>query len=331
MKFILRLNKDWEKRVLTNEELAPYTYFRIGGPADYFVTVNTSDELKEIILLAEASKVPWFILGGGSNILVGDLGFRGLVIKNEADKIATTRRGGSRNDGYEELTAESGVKMSKLVAFANQSGLGGLEVFMSVPGTLGGAVFNNSHFRPEKGEFIGNLVESAEILLIDREVYSLAERDLASPENLEDLKGEIKKVGRDWFKFGYDYSRLHDEQGVILKVKFILKKVDPEKLKARSMELLKDRNSRQPVGQSSCGCMFRNHNGVSAGKLIDEAGMKGKKVGGAVVSDKHANFVINSGGAKAVEVLKLMDLIKAAVKRKTGIELQPEIFMIGEF
>src|SRR3989339_80198 len=99
MKFIQRLNKDWKKRVLVNESLASYTYFRIGGPADYFVTVKSSQELKEIILLAESSGLRWFILGGGSNILVGDLGFRGLVIKNEADKIATTRRGGARNDG----------------------------------------------------------------------------------------------------------------------------------------------------------------------------------------------------------------------------------------
>jgi len=118
---------------------------------------------------------------------------------------------------------------------------------------------------------------------------------------------------------------------VVLKVKFSLKTADPEKLKKSSMELLKERNSRQPVGQSSCGCMFKNPDGLSAGQLIDDAEMKGKRVGGAMVSDKHANFVINSGGAKATEVLKLMDLIKTAVKNKSGIELTPEIFMVGEF
>lgn len=321
MKFILNLNKAWEKRVKRDEALASYTYFKIGGPADYFVIVKTSQELKEIILLAETAKIPWIILGGGSNILVGDLGFRGLVIKNEADEIATTRYGGSRNDGYEILTAESGVKMAKLAAFANENGLAGLEVFMSVPGTLGGAVFNNSHFRPEKGEFIGDLVESAEILLINRGIY----------RNLEEFKSEIRTVDRDWFRFGYDYSRLQDEPGVILKVKFKLKKTDPEKLKKRSMELLKERNSRQPLGQSSCGCMFKNPENLSAGQLIDNAGMKGKKVGRAMVSDKHANFVINTGGAKASEVLELMNLIKETVKNKSGVELEPEIFMVGEF
>jgi len=308
MKFIQRLNKDWKKRVLVNESLASYTYFRIGGPADYFVTVKSSQELKEIILLAESSGLRWFILGGGSNILVGDLGFRGLVIKNEAESMSVNG---------EILTAESGVKMSKLAAFANRSGLAGLEMFMSVPGTLGGAVFNNSHFRPEKGEFIGNLVKEADIL--------------EGRRKKKEGRREIITVDGDWFRFGYDYSRLQDEPGVILQVKFKLKRGDPEKLKDISRKLMKDRNSRQPIGQYSCGCMFRNYKGVSAGKLIDEVGMKNKKVGGVVISDKHANFVINTGGGKATEVLKLMDLIKRVVKNKSGIDLEPEIFMVGEF
>ncbi|HIH21694.1 MAG TPA: FAD-binding protein, partial [Candidatus Diapherotrites archaeon] len=208
-----------------------------------------------------------FFLGGGSNILVGDLGFRGLVIKNEAESMVIS--GGI-------LTAESGVKMVKLAAFANENSLAGLEVFMSVPGSLGGAVYNNSHFRPEKGEFIGNLVESVELLY----------KGLALPSKARPYKTKWKRVtvDRDWFNFGYDYSRLHDEPGVVLKVKFSLKTADPEKLKKSSMELLKERNSRQPVGQSSCGCMFKNPDGLSAGQLIDDAEMKGKRVGGAMVS-----------------------------------------------
>ena len=143
--------------------------------------------------------------------------------------------------------------------------------------------------------------------------------------------GGRRIVDRKWFRFGYDYSRLQDEPGVVLKVKFRLKKADPEILKGKSQALLKERNAGQPIGQYSCGCMFRNYKGVSAGKLIDDAGMKGKKVGGAVISNKHANFMINTGGAKATEVLKLMELTKEAVKIKSGIELTPEIFMVGEF
>lgn len=308
MKFILNLNKAWGKRVKRNESLAPLTYFKIGGPADYFVTVKSSEELKEVVLLAESSRIPWFILGGGSNILVGDLGFRGLVIKNEAESMAV-------NKGI--LTAESGVKMAKLAAFANKNGLAGLEVFMSVPGTLGGAIFNNSHFRPERNEFIGNLVETAEIL--------------EGRGKREKGRGKSKIVDKKWFRFGYDYSRLQTEHGVVLSVKFRLRKELPEKLRERSLALVKERNASQPVGQSSCGCMFKNSGSMSAGQLIDNAGMKGKRVGGAMVSDKHANFVINTGGAKAAEVLKLMDLIKIAVKTKSGIDLEPEIFLVGEF
>ncbi|MBI5356130.1 UDP-N-acetylmuramate dehydrogenase [Candidatus Collierbacteria bacterium] len=310
MKYILRLSKNWGERVIRDEVLAPYTYFKIGGPADYFVTAKSSKELEEIVLMAESSNVPWFILGGGSNILVGDLGFRGLVIKNEAESV---------NVETGELTAESGIKMSKLAAFSIKNGLAGLEVFMSVPGTLGGAIFNNSHFRPEKNEFIGNLVESVELLY-----KGLALRSRARPY-------QTITVNKDWFKFKYDHSRLHDEPGVILKVKLRLKSGDPEMLKATSMKLMKERNASQPIGQLSCGCMFKNPAGFSAGQLIDNIGMKGKKIGGAMISDKHANFVINTGGAKAKEVIKLMDLIKTAVKSKSGIDFKPEIFMVGEF
>lgn len=319
MKFMLNLNKAWEKRVKRKEILAPHTYFRIGGPADYFVTVKSSEELKEIILWAESVVLPWFILGGGSNILMGDLGYRGLVIKNEADKIATTRHGGSRNDSYEMLTAESGIKMSKLVGWANEKGLSGLEMFMSVPGTLGGAIYNNSHFRPDKNEFIGRLIESVEMLY----------KGLASPGKARPYK--MITVDRDWFRFGYDYSRLQDEPGVVLRVKFKLKKGDPEKLRASSMKLLRGRNSRQPIGKLSCGCMFKNPDGMSAGQLIDRAGMKGEKIGGAMVSEKHANFIINTGGAKAAEVLELMALVKNKVKEQFKVELRPEIFLVGEF
>lgn len=315
MKFIQSLSRDWADRIRKDEVLAPYTYFKIGGPADYFVTVRNSLDLEEIILAAENSKTPWIILGGGSNVLVGDLGFRGLVIKNEAAAMEV-------NNGL--LVAESGVKMANLAAFANENGLSGLEVFMSVPGTLGGAVFNNSHFRPEKGEFIGNLVEEVEIL---------RKRAESRGQRAEEGNGmmERKTVSREWFRFGYDYSRLQDEKAVVLNVKFRLGKELPEKLRERSLALLKERNANQPVGQSSCGCMFKNPAGQSAGKLIDLAGMKGKKIAAAVVSDKHANFIINTGGAKAKEVLELMNSVKTRVKNKTGIELEPEIFMVGEF
>ena len=300
----------WKK----NEPLSKYSYIKLGGPADFFTVVKSADELAGTMIDAEEAGVPWFILGGGSNILVGDLGFRGLVIKNEADKIATPLgKLGARNDGYTILTAESGVLMSKLAAFANQKGLAGLEIFMSVPGTLGGAIFNNSHYRPGRNEFIGNLVEEAEILDKSHKSY------------------KNYKVSRSWFKFGYDYSRLQEEKAVVLRVKFKLEKGDPEELRVKSLELLKQRNSYQPIGSLSCGCMWRNPKEAPAGKLIDEAGMKGAKAGGISVSQSHANFMVNDGTGKVGDVLELMARVKKQVKEKFGIELEPEIFMVGEF
>ena len=313
----------WKK----NEPLSKYSYIKLGGPADFFTVVKSADELAGTVIDAEEAGVPWFILGGGSNILVGDLGFRGLVIKNEADKIATPLgKLGARNDGYTILTAESGVLMSKLAAFANQKGLAGLEIFMSVPGTLGGAIFNNSHFRPSENEFIGNLVEEAEILEGRRKKEEGGRRG----EGLEGIGGR-KTVTRDWFRFGYDYSRLQEEKAVVLRVKFKLQKGDPEELRAKSLELLKQRNSYQPIGSLSCGCMWRNPKEAPAGKLIDEAGMKGAKAGGINVSQSHANFMVNDGTGKVGDVLELMARVKKQVKEKFGIELEPEIFMVGEF
>ena len=138
-------------------------------------------------------------------------------------------------------------------------------------------------------------------------------------------------VDREWFRFGYDYSRLQDEPGVVLKVTFRLNKASAEVLAQKSMELIKQRNSHQPIGQPSCGCIWRNHGSVSAGKLVDEAGLKGTKVGGVSVSNKHGNFFINDGTATVDEVLELMALVKEKVKEHSGVELKPEIFMVGEF
>lgn len=299
-------------RIKINEPLALHTYIKLGGPADFFTVAKNGDELAGAVLAAEKLGMPWFILGGGSNILVGDLGVRGLVIKNEARKITVNG---------EQLTAESGTLLSQLGLFAINHGLAGLEQFMSVPGTLGGAIFNNSHYRPEKNEFIGNLVEEAEIFGGRRR------------EGLEGTGGKEARriVKREWFRFGYDYSRLQDEPGVVLRVKFRLQKESPEALRERSLGLLKQRNQHQPIGSPSCGCMFKNPNGVSAGKLIDEAGLKGIKAGGISVSRTHANFMVNDGTGKATDVLELMNRVKTRVKEFYGIDLEPEIFMVGEF
>lgn len=249
---------------------------------------------------SRAKQVPFFILGSGSNILVGDLGIRGLVIKNEAKSI--------HHEGT-QVTAESGALVNQLVAYANNHGLGGLEVFLSVPGTVGGAIYNNAHYRGNEGELIGNSVISGEVLIDGRRVT----------------------VGRDWFNFSYDFSSLQNTSAVLLTVTFQLKNADPAVLTQHSLETLKRRNERQPVGLACSGCTFKNVDGVSAGKLIDDAGLKGFRVGGAFVSPVHANFIINDGSATVQDVLELMRHIRRTVREQTGMTLVPEIFLVGKF
>lgn len=283
-----------------DESLSRHTYFKLGGPAGLLTTVSSTQELVHAIKSARTLHVPFFILGSGSNILVGDQGIRGLVIKNEARGISHLGT---------LVTAESGALVTQLVSYANDHGLGGLEVFLSVPGTVGGAVYNNSHYRGGEGELIGNTVVSGEIL----------------------LNGKTKTVDRDWFNFSYDSSSLQKTDAVLLTVTFQLENTDPAVLTQRSLETLKRRNERQPVGLACSGCTFKNVNGASAGKLIDDVGLKGFRVGGAYVSPVHANFIINDGSATVQDVLELMHRVRRAVVERTGVELVPEIFLVGEF
>jgi len=283
-----------------NEPLFRHTYFKLGGSADLLTRCSSTQELVHAAKSARTLGVPFFILGSGSNILAGDLGVRGLVIKNEAKSISHRET---------LLTAESGALMNQVVTYANKHGLGGLEVFLSVPGTVGGAVYNNSHYRGGEGELIGNSVVSGKIF----------------------LNGKMETVDRDWFHFSYDSSSLQHTDAVLLSATFGLKNTDPAVLVQRSLETLTRRNERQPIGLACSGCVFKNMGGVSAGKMIDEAGLKGLQVGGAVVSDVHANFIINDGSATVQNVLELMRQVRQAVFERTGVGLVPEIFLVGEF
>ncbi len=233
-------------------------------------------------------------------MLAGDLGFRGLVIKNEARSI--TRSGNT-------VVAESGALMNQVASFAIEQGLSGLQLFMSVPGSVGGAVFNNSHFSPQSNDLIGNLVTSAQVLIGADELT----------------------VDHNWFQFRYDYSRLHELEGVILSVTFALLPRDKAVLRQQALSTLARRHEPQPVGLACSGCIFRNPPREAAGKLIDESNLKGSSVGGAYVSKKHANFIINDGDASAADVLKLMERVQETVKKRTGVVLKPEIFLVGEF
>lgn len=281
-----------------NIPLAKYTYFKLGGPSDYFVEVKTIVELTTALSYAQDHKLPYFILGSGSNILVTDKGFRGLVIKNKIANI-------TQQDNI--LTADSGVPVNQLVTYAIAQGLAGLEDFLGLPGTVGGAIFNNAH---HMGDLIGNHVVNVKVLEADGKISTLTHKEL---------------------DFAYDYSRLHNTDEIILSVSFQLTKKDKEELAQKGQFAVARRAKTQPLGSSSSGCIFQNPSSTqSAGYLIDQAGLKGARVGGAVVSDVHANFIVNDGSATSSDVLDLIELIKAKVYQVHGVNLVSEVFVIGE-
>ncbi|MEX0919330.1 MAG: UDP-N-acetylmuramate dehydrogenase [Parcubacteria group bacterium] len=286
--------------------LAPYTTYKIGGKADYFIIAKSKDELISAVIKARENKIPYFILGTGANILVGDKGFRGLVIKNEARSIS-----------FKEnlVTADSGVVLSDLIQETLKRSLSGLEHYAGIPSSIGGAIWQNLHFLSPDREttlFIESVVESAEIL---------------------DEENKLLKVGRDFFKFAYDYSILHEKNVLVTEVTFRLVHKDKEKIMNQISENLKWREDRQPQLDQfpSCGSVFKKIEGVGAGRLIDEVGLKGYKIGGAMVSEKHANYLVNTGNATASDVGGLIDLIKKKVERELGYTLETEISFVGEF
>jgi UDP-N-acetylmuramate dehydrogenase len=289
-----------------NVLLAPLTTYRIGGPADWFVAVQTADELAAAVLAARQSELPYFLLGTGANILIGDLGFRGLVIHNHARH--TTFDGSL-------LVAESGAVIADLIQLTADVGLSGLEHFAGIPSSVGGAIWQNLHFlAPDRIRtlFIEEVVGSAEIL---------------------DERGERHTVDRDFFQFGYDDSILHHREIVVLSVSFQLHESSTDAIRHQAQENLAWRAERQPPVEQfpSCGSVFKKIEGVGAGRLIDQAGLKGHQIGGAQISPRHANFIVNQGGATAHDVLTLAELAQTEVLRQTGYQLQMEIRLVGEF
>lgn len=292
--------------------LAPYTTFGIGGPADFFVVVNSALELEEAVGFARRNSLNFFVLGLGANILVGDKGFRGLVIKNEA-----RRHFASGLSSVEKILfkVESGCVISDLTEITSSQGLSGFEHFAGIPSTIGGALWQNLHFlSPDRHStvFIGDLVDSAEVLL----------------EN-----GGVKSVEKSFFQFGYDSSLLHKTKDVVLSASFKLQKEKPVVIKDRIRNNLEWRKEKHPeyAWRSSAGSVFKKIENFGAGRLIEQVGLKGFSVGGAKISEKHANFIINSESATAKDVKSLISIAQTKVKEELGLELQTEISFIGEF
>lgn len=292
-----------------NVTLAPYTTFRIGGPAALFYEATDADALAAAVTAARELDVDFFLLGAGANILVGDRGHPGLVIRNRAD--ALTIEGG-------RLRVESGATMyPDVIEAAVARGLSGLEHYVGIPSTVGGALWQNLHFLsppPERARtlFIAEVFESAEIL---------------------SAEGERRTVDRDYFRFGYDDSILHHRADVALRATFALAPDDPDWMREIMAANLAWRAQRHPPldSEPSVGSIFRKIEGVGAGRLIDECGLKGLRSGGAEISARHANIIVNRGDATASDVCSLIMHAQRAVQARTGHWLTPEIGFVGEF
>ena len=297
------------KRLKRNEPLAQYTTFRIGGPADLFYDATSADDLAGAVAAARELDIEYFVLGLGANILIGDKGFRGLVIRNTSHHLDF------RDDG--RLWVESGAVMAKLIPLAVERGLSGLEHYVGIPSTVGGAVWQNLHFLSpaparERTMFIAEVFESAELLTHD---------------------GKRKTVDRDYMNFGYDTSTLHKQRDVALAVTFKLEKEDPAVMHRIMQENLSWRGGKHPWLEyhPSAGSIFKKIEGVGAGRLVDQCGLKGHRLGDAQISHMHANIMVNLGGATAKDVRELIAIAQQAVEEKHGMHLEAEIGFIGEF
>jgi len=320
-----RLKEVLGENLREHEPLAPYTTFKIGGPADFFYDAKTKDEFVLAITASHSLGVPLFILGGGTNILIGDKGIRGLVVKNSTHGITIRGVKGSVEAGNPKRTvyveADSGVPMNKLVRFAIEEGLSGLEMQLGLPGTVGGAVYMNSKWTKPEG-YVGDVVNQATII---------------TPS------GNMMVVTREYFGFSYDYSNLQKTRDIVISVTFALIHDDKERLWNIANSSIGYRRETQPQGVSSVGCTFKNLSKAqalavstpnlttSAGFLIDHAGLKGLCVGDAQISPVHANFIINVGHARASDVVELIEKARSAVKDKFGVILEEEIQRVGEF
>lgn len=289
-----------DENVLKDELMSAHTTFRIGGPADFFVMPSSVDEIKKVISLCVEQKVPYYIIGNGSNLLVGDRGYRGVIIQVYRNMRDVRIEG-------ETVIAQAGALLSKVAAAACEAELAGFEFASGIPGTLGGAVRMNAG---AYGGEIRQVLKSATVLTKEGEVRTLSVEDM---------------------KMGYRTSIVSKMDYVVVGAELVLRKGKKEEIRARMDELKEKRVSKQPLEFGSAGSTFKRPEGYFAGKLIEDAGLRGFCVGNAQVSEKHCGFVINRGGATAGEVTELMDEIVRRVRESAGVTLEPEVKKIGEF
>ena len=282
-----------------DEPLARFTTMRVGGPADLFATVHNLFELRALVRFARAREIAHFVLGRGSDLVISDRGFRGLVIQDRAES--------SRVDGS-TYTAAAGVPMARAATETQKAGLTGLEFGLAIPGTVGGAVWANAGAHEAD---VAAVLESARIL---------------------DATGREEIVPVSELELQYRDSRFKQRrEELVLEATFALAPADPDTIKARLDDIRRWRQAHQPLGLPSAGSVFRNPEGDSAGRLIEASSLKGTRIGGAVVSEKHANFIVNDQKGSAADVRRLGDQVRDAVAAATGTELRYEIEFVGDW
>lgn len=289
-----------EDKVLIDEPMSRHTTFKVGGPADYFVIPEGPEEIKEVITLLKREDIPYYILGNGSNLLVGDKGYRGVIIQMYKNLNRIDTKGN-------QIYAQAGALLSKIAAEAQAKSLTGFEFASGIPGTMGGAVMMNA------GAYGGEMSH----VLINATILT--------------QEGVIKTLTLDELELGYRTSIIARNGYVVLEAVIGLKPGNPEEIHVLMEELKEKRVTKQPLEYASAGSTFKRPEGYFAGKLIEDAGLRGFRVGNAQVSAKHCGFVINRGGATAAEIVALMDHVVDKVEAVSGVRLKPEVKRIGEF
>ena len=289
-----------EERVFTGEAMSRHTTFKIGGPADYFLMPDKDTDVGRIVKICKESAIPDVIIGNGSNLLVGDGGYRGAVIQIYKNMSAVTVEG-------TEITVQAGALLSSVAAAAKNAALTGFEFAGGIPGTMGGAVVMNA------GAYGGEM------------------KDVLTEVTVMDEEGEIITLPADKLELGYRTSIIKTAGYIVLEAKLQLKEGNPEVIRETMKDLTIRRTTKQPLEYPSAGSTFKRPEGYFAGKLIMDSGLAGYQVGGAQVSEKHCGFVINAGGATARDVRTLMDNVRDIVYKKYGVTLEPEVKFLGDF
>lgn len=286
--------------VKQQEPMSRHTTFRIGGPADFYLCPHSTNEVQEIVEICKEEKLPYFVLGNGSNLLVSDKGYRGVVIqlwKNFSDITVKDCC----------IQAKAGALLSKVAAEALEAGLTGMEFASGIPGTIGGAAFMNA------GAYGGEM------------------KDIIKSVKVLDTQGEVRVLPKEELKMGYRTSIVKEKGYTVLSVELELTRGNQEEIRNTMEDLKERRTSKQPLEMPSAGSTFKRPEGYFAGKLIMDSGLRGFSVGGAQVSEKHCGFVVNKGGATAMDVLNLIREVQRRVKKQFGVDLETEVRFLGEF